>query len=394
MKQLHENKAGGQPRKKNSSSGKNSRTPTVQTPDDNGQISILNRTLLAQKRSLQGLSSMGGGAAGSADDAKRPKLLPEVNSPSQESEEESDDSDYERVESDNDASDTTESNEDETGSDASESSNEDPEETAGQLSSPDLTKELSSMSFGELLQMRNQVGIKAYQQMTSKKRLPDVTKTKKRPCLSKNSPSGALVVQWLECSTASYSCCNLADRIPPGSRLTQPSILPRPLETSAKLPVPFLRQVVTVKKKVSRDPRFDDLSGEYKPEVFEKTYSFLNDVRKKEKEVIQKQLKKSQNVEEQNKLQQLLKRMTQQEEAQRKCQKKREDSLAFKRQQRELAKQGKKPFFLKKSEMQKLELAEKYKELKKSGKLESFLNKKRKRNAAKDKRRLPFRKDR
>uniref|UniRef100_A0A2D4EK40 rRNA biogenesis protein RRP36 n=1 Tax=Micrurus corallinus TaxID=54390 RepID=A0A2D4EK40_MICCO len=354
MKQLHENKAGGQPRKKNSSSGKNSRTPTVQTPDDNGQISILNRTLLAQKRSLQGLSSMGGGAAGSADDAKRPKLLPEVNSPSQESEEESDDSDYERVESDNDASDTTESNEDETGSDASESSNEDPEETAGQLSSPDLTKELSSMSFGELLQMRNQVGIKAYQQMTSKKRLPDVTKTKKRPCLSKN----------------------------------------RPLETSAKLPVPFLRQVVTVKKKVSRDPRFDDLSGEYKPEVFEKTYSFLNDVRKKEKEVIQKQLKKSQNVEEQNKLQQLLKRMTQQEEAQRKCQKKREDSLAFKRQQRELAKQGKKPFFLKKSEMQKLELAEKYKELKKSGKLESFLNKKRKRNAAKDKRRLPFRKDR
>uniref|UniRef100_A0A2H6NFN1 rRNA biogenesis protein RRP36 n=1 Tax=Micrurus carvalhoi TaxID=3147026 RepID=A0A2H6NFN1_9SAUR len=354
MKQLHENKAGGQPRKKNSSSGKKSRTPTVQTPDDSGQISILNRTLLAQKRSLQGLNSMGGGAAGSADDAKRPKLLPEVNSPSQESEEESDDSDYERVEGDNDASDTTESSEDETGSDASESSNEDPEETAGQLSRPDLTKELSSMSFGELLQMRNQVGIKAYQQMTSKKRLPDVTKTKKRLCLSKN----------------------------------------RPLETSAKLPVPFLRQVVTVKKKVSRDPRFDDLSGEYKPEVFEKTYSFLNDVRKKEKEVIQKQLKKSQNVEEQNKLQQLLRRMTQQEEAQRKCQKKRENSLAFKRQQRELAKQGKKPFFLKKSEMQKLELAEKYKELKKSGKLESFLNKKRKRNAAKDKRRLPFRKDR
>ncbi|KAL7987286.1 hypothetical protein Chor_006205 [Crotalus horridus] len=167
----------------------------------------------------------------------------------------------------------------------------------------------------------------------------------------------------------------------------------RPLETSAKLPVAFLRQVVPVKKKVSRDPRFDDLSGEYKPEVFEKTYSFLNDVRKKEKEVIQKQLKKSQNVEEQNKLQQLLKRMTQQEEAQRKYQKKRENSLAFKRQQRELAKQGKKPFFLKKSEMQKMELAEKYKQLKKSGKLESFLNKKRKRNAAKDKRKLPFRKD-
>lgn len=40
-----------------------------------------------------------------------------------------------------------------------------------------------------------------------------------------------------------------------------------------------------------------------------------------------------------------------------------------------------------------MELAEKYAELKRSGKLESFLSKKRKRNAIKDKRRLPFRKD-
>ncbi|KAF7252353.1 hypothetical protein EYD10_02281, partial [Varanus komodoensis] len=166
-----------------------------------------------------------------------------------------------------------------------------------------------------------------------------------------------------------------------------------PLEISAKKPVPFLRQVVPVKKKVPRDPRFDDLSGEYKPEVFEKTYSFLNDLRKKEKEVVQKQLKKSRNVEEKDKLQRLLKRMTQQEDAQRKQQKEREKDLAWKRQQRELAKQGKKPFYLKKSDKQKWELAEKYKELKKSGKLESFLSKKRKRNAAKDKRRLPFRKD-
>ncbi len=34
-----------------------------------------------------------------------------------------------------------------------------------------------------------------------------------------------------------------------------------------------------------RDPRFDDLSGEYKPEIFEKTYKFINDIRHREKEV-------------------------------------------------------------------------------------------------------------
>ncbi|NWS60589.1 RRP36 protein, partial [Chunga burmeisteri] len=166
-----------------------------------------------------------------------------------------------------------------------------------------------------------------------------------------------------------------------------------PLEMSAKKPVPFLRQVVSVTKKVQRDPRFDDLSGEYKPEIFMKTYSFLDSIKKQEKEMVQKQLKKCRNVEQKEKLQQLLNRMTQQEQAQKKQQKLRERELSLKRKQRELAKQGKKPFFLKKSEKRKLELAEKYAELKRSGKLESFLNKKRKRNAIKDKRRLPSQKN-
>ena len=89
------------------------------------------------------------------------------------------------------------------------------------------------------------------------------------------------------------------------------------MEISAKKPAPFLRQVVSVKKQVSeeilvyvdcvfnivssfmellvlclcfvlqtlRDPRFDDLSGEYKADIFESTYKFINDIKKKEKEV-------------------------------------------------------------------------------------------------------------
>lgn len=41
------------------------------------------------------------------------------------------------------------------------------------------------------------------------------------------------------------------------------------------------------------------------------------------------------------------------------------------------------------AEKKKLQLAEKYQELKKSGKLENFLSKKRKRNATKDRKKLP-----
>ncbi|XP_019404562.1 PREDICTED: ribosomal RNA processing protein 36 homolog [Crocodylus porosus] len=213
--------------------------------------------------------------------------------------------------------------------------------------------DLSSLSFEELLQLRNRVGTKAYQQMTCGKKAPNHTKVKTKQQQSKQGP----------------------------------------LEFSAKNPVPFLRQVVSVKKKVHRDPRFDDLSGEYSPEVFEKMYSFLNSIKEREKEIVQKQLKKSRNAEQQENLKQLLKRMTQQEVAQKDRQRRREKELALKKQQREQAQQGRKPFYLKKSEKRKLELAEKYAELKRSGKLESFLSKKRKRNAIKDRRRLPFRKD-
>ena len=41
------------------------------------------------------------------------------------------------------------------------------------------------------------------------------------------------------------------------------------------------------------------------------------------------------------------------------------------------------------AEKKKLQLAERYEQLKKSGKLENFLSKKRKRNAGKDRRKLP-----
>ena len=36
---------------------------------------------------------------------------------------------------------------------------------------------------------------------------------------------------------------------------------------------------------MQRDPRFDDLSGDYKEEYFERNYSFLKDIKSREKEV-------------------------------------------------------------------------------------------------------------
>ncbi|KAG5610135.1 hypothetical protein H5410_021416 [Solanum commersonii] len=62
-----------------------------------------------------------------------------------------------------------------------------------------------------------------------------------------------------------------------------------------------------------------------------------------------------------------------------------------KKKEREAPKQGKQPYYLKKSEIQKCKLIEKYKSLKAAGKLESYIEKKRRKNDAKDHRFLPYR---
>ncbi|XP_058496804.1 ribosomal RNA processing protein 36 homolog [Solea solea] len=213
----------------------------------------------------------------------------------------------------------------------------------------DLKKELSTMSFEDIMKLQKQVGTKVYNKVAygddDKRR---ATGKKKRR--NKN----------------------------------------RPMEISAKKPAPFLRQVVPVRKPTLRDPRFDDLSGEYKPEIFEKTYKFIDDIKHGEKEEVRRQLKKTKTSgEKKEKLQFLLKRMENQERAKTSREQQRERELQLKKQQRERANHGARPFFLKKSDKKKLELAEKYQDLKKSGKLETFLSKKRKRNAGKDRRKLP-----
>ncbi|KAJ0032941.1 hypothetical protein NQD34_000048 [Periophthalmus magnuspinnatus] len=212
----------------------------------------------------------------------------------------------------------------------------------------DVQKELSHMSFEDVLKLQNKVGTKVYNKVKHNSCSgPEPSEKRKR--LNKN----------------------------------------RPMEVSAKRPVQFLRQVVSAKKSTLRDPRFDDLSGEYKADIFEKTYSFINDIKLREKEIIKKKLKKAKSERKKEKLQFLVKRMENQERARLSHEHQRNRELELKRKQRERASQGQAPLFLKNSERKKLQLLEKYQDLKRSGKLENFLTKKRKRNAAKDRRKLP-----
>ncbi|KAM1872974.1 hypothetical protein ACFX13_006870 [Malus domestica] len=145
-----------------------------------------------------------------------------------------------------------------------------------------------------------------------------------------------------------------------------------------------------VQKKVVRDPRFESLCGEL--DVDRKKYRFLfEEELPAEKEELQKQIKKSKDpetIEEPKKHISLIDTQLKSESA-----KHTEAAILteHKKKERKAAKERKQPFFLKKSEIRKKRLVEKYKQLKASGKLEAFIEKRRRKNAAKDHRYMPYR---
>ncbi|XP_061687134.1 ribosomal RNA processing protein 36 homolog isoform X2 [Syngnathoides biaculeatus] len=250
--------------------------------------------------------------------------------------------------SDSDGGGAEDTQQHEEGSDDDETEEEEEEPGSAAWTGDDVRKELSHLPFEDVLKLQSRVGTKAYKRVAygAAGRPPSAAARKR---LNKN----------------------------------------RPTEVSAKKPVPFLRQVVAVKKATQRDPRFDDLSGEYKAAIFEKTYKFVHDIRQRETQELRRQLKKTKDKDRKEKIGFLLKRMANQERARQSQEQQRARELQHKREQRERANRGARPFFLKKGEQKKLRLAARFSELKESGKLDAFLSKKRKRNAGKDRRKLP-----
>lgn len=166
----------------------------------------------------------------------------------------------------------------------------------------------------------------------------------------------------------------------------------RPMETSSKKPVNRFREVVQVPKKVVRDPRFETLCGKLDVTGFRKRYDFLfeNNL-PAEREELKKRLKKINHPEEINNLKYRITWI----DKQLKFESRKHTDVAIlaehKKKEREAVKHGKRPYYLKKSEIRKQRLIEKYNSLKASGKLESFIEKRRRKNASKDHRYMPYR---
>mmetsp|Transcript_10966 Transcript_10966/g.16509 ORF Transcript_10966/g.16509 Transcript_10966/m.16509 type:complete len:238 (+) Transcript_10966:2-715(+) len=167
-----------------------------------------------------------------------------------------------------------------------------------------------------------------------------------------------------------------------------------PAEMASNRPVRRLRNDLNTIKTEFRDPRFSEISGKLDERIFAKNYSFIDESKEKEIEKVSSVLKKVKNADQKAELKASLLLMKQQLAERRRGLAVMHKLDAVRQEEKKKVKLGqKKPYFLKDSVKKTIALDERYKELKKDGKLQKYVEKRRKKNAAKDRRYLPVREE-
>lgn len=171
----------------------------------------------------------------------------------------------------------------------------------------------------------------------------------------------------------------------------------RPREISSRKPVPVGRErCLGIEEGAGRtrsvrggfDPRFEEHCGELREEHFERNYEFVQGIREKSRELLQKASGKDADAAEK------LKKMEQEDLRRRIVLRRREVLKKAREEEKEAVRQGKKPFFMKESQLRKMQIEAKFKELKGSGGVKKYIEKRRKRLASKDRKLLPERRQR
>jgi ribosomal RNA-processing protein 36 len=162
-----------------------------------------------------------------------------------------------------------------------------------------------------------------------------------------------------------------------------------PAVQSSKRMVSRKRKVVDVKKPVFRDPRFESVSGP-RPEdhVVGSRYAFLNNYRASEISDLRSTIKKTKNEDEKERLKKTLLSMESQQKARENKERLQDVVRTHKKKEKELVKEGKQPFFLKKSEQKKIALVDRFQNMK-SKQRDKVIERRRKKVTAKERKNMP-----
>ncbi|KAJ3160711.1 hypothetical protein HDU86_000470 [Geranomyces michiganensis] len=245
-----------------------------------------------------------------------------------------------------------------------------------------LRRELAEVPFDQLIEIQQSVGMKKFH---SNYRGGRSTKSGAASDTSEAAEPGLQKTKFVSARDIERGENKSGTLVRPAKRANKNM----PLEVTSKRAVTRKRDVVELPKNKSRDPRFDPLAGKLNEGLFDSSYGFLRDYEQSEMEMLKKQIVTEKDPEVKAQMQETLTSMTSRMQA-RKTKDKRKALLKdWKKKEAALVQQGKKPWQLKSSDIKKMELVEKYKSMK--GKdVEKLLEKRRKKNATKERRFLPY----
>ncbi|CZR58906.1 related to rRNA biogenesis protein rrp36 [Phialocephala subalpina] len=162
-----------------------------------------------------------------------------------------------------------------------------------------------------------------------------------------------------------------------------------PTEISSKKAVSRRREVVEVKKREVRDPRFESLAGQVDESKVRKAYAFLDDYREDEMKELKAAMKTTKDEDAKEKLKRALSSMESRKKAQLKQKKEQEILEQHRKQEKELVRQGKKPFYLKTAEQKRRVLLDQFGSLK-GRQLDHVIERRRRKQEGKEKKKMPF----
>lgn len=215
----------------------------------------------------------------------------------------------------------------------------------------EIRAELRSMTFEELMKLKEELGSKLYREAVLERDAKACPTTKnKYKRLNKN----------------------------------------RPREQSSRYQVPFVGGLQRSQKKDPEptDPRFNENAGAYNAKTFKENYKFLTNIRKKEIIQLKKQLSQTEDPEERRKIKDTMLSLRNKNVEEKNWH---EKQSALKVEQIEILKaksEGRAPHYTTKKERRARELVKRFETLKKTGALSKHLEKRRKKNAAKDRKKL------
>jgi ribosomal RNA-processing protein 36 len=145
------------------------------------------------------------------------------------------------------------------------------------------------------------------------------------------------------------------------------------------------------------DPRFDRAFGHFNEDLFSKSYEFIGDLQKEERQNLQASLRSEKNPGRKFAMKQTLERLNSMQKSKERKEQRQKLVREHRKLDSKLVEHGKTPYFLKRGDIKNLELVEEFERVKKRlGKdadIDKFIEKKRKRKASKQKKFMPNREE-